>query len=61
MMKGEETDMKDRAGLHWAPQSGKDSTVFQVNKRQKVETTFIVLNLTNVITNKINHTPEEVG
>lgn len=52
MMKGEEAGMKDRAGLHWAPQSSKGSTVFQVNRRQKVETTFLVLNLTNVKTNK---------
>lgn len=50
MMKGEETHMKDGAGLHWTPQSGEDSTVFQVNRRQKVETPFIVLNLTNVKT-----------
>lgn len=61
MMKGEETDMKDRAGLHWAPQSSKGSTVFQVDRRQKVETTFLVLNLTNVKTNKQIHTPKEVG
>lgn len=60
MMKGEETHMKDGAGLHWAPQSGKDSTVFQVNQKAKGWNYVHSFKL-NKCENKQNHTPEEVG